>query len=906
MLERRSLALAALLLPALSAGAPPLAPLEVETFALPNGLAVTLQPDHRVPRVVINTWFEVGSKDEAQGRTGFAHLFEHLMFMGTARVPGNQFDMLMEQGGGANNASTAEDRTSYFSAGPAALLPTLLWLDADRLDALGANMTQAKLDLQRDVVRNERRQSVENRPYGVSELIVPEAMYPAGHPYHHPVIGSHQDLEAASLKDVVGFFDEHYVPANASLVIAGDFDPKQVRPLVEQLFGAVAARPHASPSPVASAQLAGEVRRVAVDRVELPRLTLVWHAPAAYAPGSAELELLAPILADGPSSRLMRRLVLELRLAESVEVAFEPRLLGSLFRVEVTGVPGADLEAVKRETLSVLDELARTGPAAAELSRARLRQEVELRRQREDLILRADKLNEYRLFFGTPDGFARDLARFAAVGAGSVREAVRALGPGRLDLRIIPRVESSGAIPAGRPADLATTALTSPPVQTFTLASGLEVRTLAVPGSGLFAGQLLFPGAGRAVAARQAGLAVLLGQLLTSGAAGRDATAFAEAVASVGGTLEARVSRGALVLAVAGLTRNLAPTIELLADAALRPNLAAPDFERERALLAARVEARASEPREIAPLVAAAALFGEADPRGRPDDGYQATVRELTLADLRVAAPALLHPRGAVLVLAGDFDPAALRRVLERRFGGWKAATPPPPDPPHQTTTAASPVRLFLVDRPGAPQTMVLASRLLGREVGPGRTARQLVDVALGGSFTSRLVQNLREKHGYTYGVTSRIGERDGQAEFTVTTRVQTEVTGAALGELRRELDRLGSDGIPPAEAAKARETARSTLAERLSTAHQASLTLLEQALAGRPATALADDLAGLDRADAALVDAQARSGAFAEAGLTLVLVGDRKALLPQLQAAGLPDPLQVNAEGRPVQGPAQ
>ncbi|MCM2333833.1 MAG: insulinase family protein, partial [Anaeromyxobacteraceae bacterium] len=236
--------LAAIAAPAAAAPAPKVEPLAIETFALPNGLSVTLAPDRRVPRVVIDTWFGVGSKDESPGRTGFAHLFEHLMFMGTARVPGNGFDVLMEQSGGSNNAYTTEDRTAYYSVGPASLLPTLLWLDADRLDALGATMTKEKLDLQRSVVRNERRQNTENTPYGVTELVLPEAMYPAGHPYHHPVIGSHEDLEAARLEDVVGFFDAHYVPANASLVVAGDFDPAAVRPLVSRLFGAIPTRPH--------------------------------------------------------------------------------------------------------------------------------------------------------------------------------------------------------------------------------------------------------------------------------------------------------------------------------------------------------------------------------------------------------------------------------------------------------------------------------------------------------------------------------------------------------------------------------------------------------------------------------------------------------------------------------------
>jgi predicted Zn-dependent peptidase len=903
----RAFSVAALLLPALAGAAPPPAappgvvPLPLETFALPNGLSVTLAPDHRVPTVVIDTWFGVGAKDEARGRTGFAHLFEHLMFMGTARVPGNQFDLLMEQSGGSNNASTSPDRTNYFSTGPASLLPTLLWLDADRLEALGATMTQEKLDLQRSVVRNERRQTTENRPYGAAELIVPEAMYPEGHPYHHPVIGSHEDLEAATVQDVVGFFDAHYVPANASLVVAGDFDPAVVRPLVTGLFSAIPTRPHQAAAPVAPARLEAEVQRVLVDRVELPRLDLVWHAPPAYAPGTAELELLGRVLSEGPSSRLVRRLVMDLRLAESVDAGLEPGLLGSLFRVQVTAVPGADLGTIKHEVLSVLADLSAAGPTPAEVARARVRQEVQLRGIREDLQHRADKLNEYRFHLGTPDGFAADLARFAAVGVRGVREACRTLGTGRLDLRVLPKVEAAAPLPATRPADLPAPKLVPPAVRPFELASGLEVRALALPGSGLFAAHLLFPGAERAVPASKAGLTTLLAELLTSGAAGRSAEAFSEAITSLGGEIEAQATGGALVVSAQGLSRNLAPTLDLLADAVLRPALAPADFERERALLVARVESRASEPRQVAPLVGAAALFGPDDPRGRPAEGYTATVAGLTLADVKGAAPALLRPRGAILIVAGDFDPDALKVVLTRRFGGWRPAAAPPPPAPPPITAPATAARLLLVDRPGAPQTVILGLRPLAPADGAVRTARRLAGVALGGGFTSRLMQSLREKHGYTYGASSAVAELSGQPVLTVSTAVQTEVTGPALLELRAQLDLLSTGGLPPAEAAKARETARSDLAAQLGTGGALAGALLSTALAGRPASALEDAVAALDRTDAALVDAQARSGIFAAGGLTVVLVGDRKAVLEQLTKAGLDAPVLLDAEGRPA-----
>jgi zinc protease len=876
------------------------APLDVRTFTLPNGLAVILAPDHRLPQVVVNTWVQVGSKDEAPGRTGFAHLFEHLMFMGTARAPGNAFDAIMESGGGANNASTSEDRTNYFSWGPSALLPTLLWLDADRFQSLADAMTKEKVDLQRGVVRNERRQSYENTPYGRAELVLPEALYPESHPYHHPVIGSHADLEAATLEDVKGFFRSHYVPGNATLVVAGDFDPDAVRPLVERLFGAIATRAAPAPPVAAPARLEREVRRVVADEVELPRLVLAWHAPPAYAPGTAELELLAGVLGAGPSSRLDRRLVQELRLAESVAVVLEPRLLGSMFRIEVTGTPGADLERVKRETLATLSALAARGPTDAELRRVKAEAEVRSLETREHLQQRADKLNEYRFFLGEADGFDRDLARFTRATGAGLRDAARALGEGRLDLRVLPARGARGEIPPQRPADLPARAYLPPAPERFRLSSGVEVRVVREAGTGLFAAHLLVPGGARAVPAEKAGLAPVLARLLVSGGGGRSAPEFADAVRTLGAEIEAQATRGFLDLGVKGLAAKLGPTLDLFADALLRPNLAPDDFEREAALALARVEARADEPRLVAPLVAAAALYGPGDPRGRPVEGYARTLKTLSLADVKTAAVRLLDPRGAVLVVAGDVDPVALRAKLEALLGAWRPRGDPLP-PPAAPLGSAPGGRILLVDRPGAPQTVMLVARPVGTADEAARAVREVVNVALGGSFTSRLNQNLREKHGYTYGARSAYATEAGQSTFVATAAVQTEVTGAALGELRRELDGLARGGLDAAETRKAVETARHQLVLDVQTTAGLAERLAAAVLEGRPPDALRAEAAALGTVDAARASADARGGTYGFGGLTVVLVGDRAAVTSQLQQAGLPAPILADPEGAPL-----
>jgi len=892
------LALATAAAPA-TAGPAAAAKLDVRIFTLPNGLTVVLHPDHRLPQAVVNTWFGVGSRDEAPGRTGFAHLFEHLMFMGTKRVPGNAFDVTMETGGGSNNASTSEDRTNYYSVGPSSLLPTLLWLDADRFATLDEAMTREKVDLQRDVVRNERRQSYENRPYGAAELVVNEAMYPEGHPYHHNVIGSHADLQAASLDDVKGFFQAHYVPANATLVVAGDFDPQVVRPLVESMYGAIPARPRPARARAEPPALAGEVRRVVVDKVELPRLDLVWHAPPAYAPGTAELDLLAELLYEGPSSRLDRRLVQELRVASEVHAELEERSLGSLFRVQVTGVPGADLDLVKRETLGILADLARNGPTTAEVARVKAQTETRFRAGKEQLLVRADKMNEYLVNWGEPDAFDRDLARFATATPAGIRAAAARLGEGRLDLRVLPASGPPPAIPDQRPADLPAGKFDPPAPEVTRLSNGVEVRVVRSARSGLFAGHVLVPGGERIVPAGQAGVAPVVARLLLSGAGGKSAPAWADAIRTLGASVEAQATGTALDLQFVGLAAKAGPTLDLVADAILRPNLSQADLEREIDLARARVDARPDEPRALAALASAGALYGDADYRGRPVDGYVGTLAAVKPDDVRALAARLLDPRGAIIVVAGDVEPAAVRGLLEARFGRWTPRGPArPPDP--APITSAPGGRWFLVDRPGAPQTVIRVARPVPPAEDAARSVRLAVNAALGGTFTSRLNLNLREKNGYSYGIFSRIVEEGPQSAFLVQTSVQTEVTGPALVELRKELDGVAS-GLSDAEVAKARESLRYDLMDGIQTTSGLADLLAEAARNRRPPDALRREAAALASMDTASASAVAKGGVFGFGGMTVVLVGDRKAIEPQLAKAGLPAPVLLDVEGRPA-----
>lgn len=419
-----------------------------EHYTLPNGLTVILHEDHRLPRVAVNLWYYVGSKDEPKGRSGFAHLFEHLMFMGTKKVPTGQFDTIMEGAGGSNNATTSSDRTNYFESGPRELLELFLFLEADRMTGLSRAMTLEKLNTQRGVVRNERRQSYENRPYGQLWLEIPALIFPREHPYHHPVIGSHADLESAAVSDVVGFFNRFYFPANASLAIAGDFEPEEAKALVAKYFGSIPGKPAISRKKPAPPRIEGILRKTLTDAVELPLACFVWHSPPFYVEGDADMDILANALAGGKSSRLYRHLVYDRKLAQNVSAWQSSSLLGSEFIIQVFALPGAGskenlvrLGAIEKEVDAVIAELREKGATAREIARARNSMESSFWADLESLEEKADLLNRYLFHFGRPGAIDRDLARYSKITPATTSAwAKRVLDPqARLILHVLPR-----------------------------------------------------------------------------------------------------------------------------------------------------------------------------------------------------------------------------------------------------------------------------------------------------------------------------------------------------------------------------------------------------------------------------------------------------------------------------------
>ena len=415
--------------------------LPFEKTTLANGLEVILHEDHSTPIVVVNTWYKVGSGDEKPGRTGFAHLFEHIMFMGSENVPVGQFDKWLEAAGANNNGSTTEDRTNYYESMPSNTLPLALWLDADRMGHLLPVMDQSKLDLQRDVVKNERRQRVDNVPYGKWRETVLAALYPPDHPYHWPVIGSMTDLSAASLEDVKQFFRTYYAPNNATLVIAGDFNRDSALTWVNRYFGGIPRGPQMPARPVVpTVVVPRDTFLVLEDRVTLPRLFEVWEAGRIYAPDDAPLDVLADVLAGDKNARLYKRLVFDMQVAQDVSAFNNSTKLDGNFNIIVTPKPGQTPTRMAALVTEEIDKIVKDGITPRELARAHNSRRAAFLDQIASVLGKSDRLAEYNYFAGTPDFLQQDAARYDRVTAADVqRVAAQYLLKPKVVLTVVPQ-----------------------------------------------------------------------------------------------------------------------------------------------------------------------------------------------------------------------------------------------------------------------------------------------------------------------------------------------------------------------------------------------------------------------------------------------------------------------------------
>ena len=866
-------------------------------FTLGNGMTFILHEDHSVPIVVVNTWFHVGSKDEPLGRSGFAHLFEHLMFMGTFRAPTGAFDKLMEAGGGDNNASTAQDRTNYYDYGPSNLLPTLLWLEADRLEDLGKAMNQHKVNLQRQVVLNERRET-ENSPYGAASFKLSELMYPVGHPYHFATIGLPVDLNAATVQDVKDFFATYYVPNNATMVIAGDFDSKAVRPLIDKWFGTLPRRDDPVHRSAPQPEMAGQTRLTMVDQVQYPRVTFAWHSPPAFQPGDAEMDLTADVLSNGISSRLYQKLIYQDKLATDVSANEDSEKLGSIFTISVTAKDGVALSKIEQETNEVVADYVKNGPTAAELQRQVAQIEFSKLNGLQSMEDLADTMNEYDYYYGEPDSFKADLDRYRYATPSSV-QAVAAGILGHEAPVVLTVVPASPAV-QDKPRDvkppLGKAASWSPPAPVeMTLANGVKVFYWQRPTLPLMAMTTLLRRGSDVDPAAKSGLADLTTEMLSQGAGGLNATDFQNALDQLGASFSASAGVENTGVSLSCTQESFHKAVGLYTDALIHPNFLPAEWDRVRQLHFEGLQQELDDPGTVGQRMGAIEYFGTGNPYGRPGDGTLASVQTVTLDDVKAEHAAVYQPGNAVVFAAGSMPANAFESELDATLGKWTGSGSLP-TPPSISQPAPKPLRVYVVDKPGAVQAVV-------RFVLPAPTARDARRIRLeaiaslfGGTFTSRLNANLRENKGYTYGAGASFALDPSVGYMVAGADVRTNVTGASLHEFLKEFASIRTGNITSDEVVKAVGAMRTERVQSASTVAGLVGTAAAMYEDGRSYTDLGKDFTEISSLTPASLNAIVKGALPLEDGV-LILVGDKAAILEQLKGIGLPPPILVKAE---------
>jgi len=874
-----------------------------EKYKLDNGMTVILHEDHSLPVASINFWYRVGSKDEPVRRSGFAHLFEHLMFMGTDRVPGNKFDTLMESGGGANNASTSSDRTNYFSSGPAQLLPTLLWLDADRLEDLARTMDQEKLDKQRDVVRNERRQSYENRPYGKAELQIQEMLYPVGHPYHIPVIGTHEDLEAATVGDVKDFFATYYVPNNVSLCVGGDFDPAKIKPLIAELFGNLSRRmdpPHATAAPV---KLDRVKRATMLDKVQLPLVAMAYHSPENLAEGDAEMDLAAAVLSAGKTSRLYKRLVYDDKIAAEVSAYQDSSQLGSVFRIDVLARPGTDLDRVEKAVDEELAKFVDKGASAAELEQRKAAFELSMLTGLQTIDAKADQLNEYEYYWGEPNSFKRDLDRYRNATVDSVRKwSKEVLTPNaRVIMRVLPEApERAGSARDTQPKPMTTEPFKLQSPETFKLNNGIPVMLWTKSELPLVAMAVVFRPGHIVGDIRKAGAVYLAADMLDEGAGDLDALDFSDAMQSLGARFSPSADRESMSVSLTVLKRNFDKAAALATDAILNPKFDENEWERVKRLHLEELKSQDDQPALVASRVASRMLFGDTHAYGWPVMGTPETVNKLVSEDAKLPYLTMVRPEFTTVFMAGDLSKEEAKTVLDRTLGSWKPFPLSSPKPEQPSITTLKELKVVLVDRPDAVQTVIQFIMPGAKYTDQYRVQYRLLNTLFGGSFTSRLNMNLREEHGYTYGARSGFVMRPKFGYVTASSSVRADVTGESLKEFLSEFKRIRGGDISEDETVKARETLRTDVIQSFAGLNGVLQEAIERTAAEMPFESLARDMATMQSATTAELNKITGPALPLENGV-LVLVGDKKKILEQIKDLGLAAPIEVNVRGDKV-----
>ena len=782
-----------------------------EKFKLSNGLTVIVHEDHKAPVVAVNIWYHVGSKNEVAGKTGFAHLFEHLMFGGSENVKGRYIDQVEQHGATDLNGTTNEDRTNYFETVPVSTLDRILFIESDRMGHFYKAINKEVLDLQRGVVQNELRQ-YENQPYAIVDLTSPQLTFPAGHPYSHSVIGSLADLDAASLEDVQKWFKSYYGPNNAVITIAGDITVAQAKEKVTKYFGHIEPGPPIVRPTLSIAKMTGTRRFKFEDRVAQPRVYKLWNVPPFGSASLDYLDLVTDILAQGRASRLYKKLIDETRLATAVFAGIDSREIASQVYMYATVAPGHTIEEVEKVLDEELARFLKEGPTAAEVERARTANLANRIRGLERVGGfggKSDLLAQSEVFLGSPDAWKVSMKRMETATAADLKNAaVEWMSDGVAIFEVSPFPKLQPTAPAvdrtKLPEISKSTAPPLPKLSRDKLSNGVNLVLHERHELPLVQFNLSFNAGYAADEKGKPGTARLMSRLLASGTQKRTSQQIAEEQLMLGAQLGANADLNSVDLFLSALKAKLDPSLELFADVLLNPTFPEKDFQREQQLQLAGIEQEKTQPMSIANRVLPPLLYGQGHPYSTPmtGSGTTASVKQLTREDVQRYYGAWLKPNNATLIIAGDTTMAEIKPKLEALLGKWTAGTVPA----LQISSVQPPAKpaVYLIDKPDSPQSFIVAGTL-----GPKASAQQEVGIEtmnnmFGGAFGSRLNMNLREDKHWSYGAQSLLRQTRAQRPYIAVAGVQTDKTKESLVEFRKEVaGMLGERPITDAELAK-------------------------------------------------------------------------------------------------------
>jgi zinc protease len=891
--------------------------IEYQKRRLDNGLEVVAHHDSSDPLVAVYVAYHVGSAREVPGRTGFAHLFEHMLFQGSAHVPEGEHFKRISAAGGSLNGTTSLDRTVYFETLPARHLELALWLESDRMGFLLPAMTQKKLDNQRDVVMNERRQNYDNRPYGrVAETIAAQ-LFAADHPYHWLPIGSMDDIAAATLEDVDAFFRRWYGPNNATLCIAGDIECARAFELAEKWFGELPRGPRVEKLAPRPTRVAAEIRARLEDRVALPQISLTWAGAEQFSADSAALNLLAMILSQNKASILDRALTVETTMARALSASHWGPELAGRFDITVRASPDVTLEQLEQRVRELLAQLGRSGIDADQLARMKTRCEADIVRSLQTVVARAGSLAESNVFTENPGYLRVELEQLRAVTPAQVGAALEryVLSAPAVVLATVP-ADGTAAAPSPRPrpqavtesAPLPTSSVagviqagqldrsqapesaplqfsSSPPVRTVQLANGAQSGCAEFSRAPWCALSLALPMGRRAEPRERAGIASLSAAMFSEGTRRLSTTEVTDALDRLGASLSIGAADDEMYFSLAVLEREFEPALELLVETLLEPRWDPRDFERVLTQRRTAIATRGENPTAVAQRAFARLMYGDTS-LGRSGLGSEVSLRNLKLDEIARFCNEGVRSAGARLAIASPLAPSRLEPLAQRLLERLPEIQEPALRPALESASAPRAARVFLIDRPGAAQTELRIGHMSVPSTHADFFPLAVLNYLLGGSFSSRINLNLREARGFTYGARSHFAGGVLSGPFAVAAAVETSVTAAAAREILNELEAIRA-GLRPEELAFAKEALGESLSAQYENADSRRALVDNVLKFGWPSDYPQQRVAQLERLSLSDLDRLAREHLRPEDWCVLA-VGDAKAIGDSLQELGL------------------